>query len=261
MPELSVVCLCYRAEEAAAEFAAQICGELAAARIDYELVLVANYHPGDGDRTPGIAHAYAKTQPRVRVVARAKEGMMGWDMRSGMEAATGAHIAVIDGDGQMPASDIVRVYRVLRSADYDLVKTFRARRFDGAYRVWLSRGYNLLFRLLFPGASAFRDINSKPKVMTRAAYARMCLVSSDWFTDAEIMIEALRNRLRIAEVATIFLSNERRATFIRPATILEFVRNLLHYRLRRWRPAVRHGVPGHAARAPDEPAGDGSRRG
>ena len=160
---------------------------------------------------------------------------MGWDMRAGLEAARGAHLVVIDGDGQMPVSDIIKTYRLLQAGGYDLVKTFRAQRLDGAYRAALSRCYNVLFRLLFPGAAKFRDINSKPKVMTRAAYESMRLSSSDWFTDAEIMIEAIRSRLSIAEVSTIFLKNERRATLVPPSAIWEFLRNLLYYRFRSWR--------------------------
>lgn len=235
VPELSVVCLCYRSQQLAEDLAAQICRELEDADIDYELVLVANYHEGDGDPTPDIVRRFALDRTRVKTVTDVKEGMMGWDMRSGLRAATGAHLAVIDGDGQMPSSDIVKTYRVLQVADYDLVKTFRAERFDGLYRIWLSRGYNLLFHLLFPNSGKFRDINAKPKVMTRAAYESMSLISNDWFTDAEIMIEALRNRLKVGEVSTIFLNNERRATFLRTATILEFLRNLLYYRFQRWR--------------------------
>jgi len=65
------------------------------------------------------------------VIAKAKERMMGWDMRSGLETATGAHICVIDGDGQMPSTDIVKVYRLLQVGGYDLVKTFRSKRDDG----------------------------------------------------------------------------------------------------------------------------------
>lgn len=235
VPELSVVCLCYRSHQLAGELAEQICRELEDADIDYELVLVANYHEGEDDPTPEIVRRFAHGRVRVKAVTDVKEGMMGWDMRSGLRSATGAHLAVIDGDGQMPSSDIVKVYRVLQVAGYDLVKTFRAERFDGFYRIWLSRGYNLLFHMLFPNSAKFRDINAKPKVMTRAAYESMNLISNDWFTDAEIMIEALRNRLNVGEVSTIFLNNERRATFLRAATILEFLRNLLYYRLQRWR--------------------------
>lgn len=233
-PELSVVLLCYRAEELAPTLAAQLSKELEEARIDYELILVANHHQGDGDRTPALVRAYADAQPRATAITLVKEGMMGWDMRSGLDAARGAHLAVIDGDGQMPTSDIVKVYRLLQIGRYDLVKTFRAQRFDGAYRAVISHCYNLLFRLLFPGAAKFRDINSKPKVMTRAAYQSMQLESNDWFTDAEIMIEAIRNQLSVGEVSTIFLRNERRATFVPPSAIWEFTRNLVAYRFRSW---------------------------
>lgn len=229
-PELSVVVLCYRAEELAREFVEQLKRELEEAKIDYELVLVANFHPGRPDQTPEIVKKIALSNPRCIVVAKEKEGMMGWDMRSGLEAATGAHIAVIDGDAQMPSSDIVKVYRMLQVGGYDLVKTFRSERFDGFYRRTTSFWYNVLFRVLFPGSAKFRDINSKPKVMSRKAYKRLHLVSSDWFTDAEIMIEALKNRLNIGEVSTIFHKNERRSSFVPVSAIAEFVKNLLYYR-------------------------------
>ena len=235
LPELSVAVLCYRAEELAHEFVDQLIRELEEAEIDYELVLVANYEPDSPDKTPEIVREIAATNPRIKVVARVKEGMMGWDMRSGLRAATGRHLAVIDGDGQMPSSDIVKVYRVLQVGGYDVVKTFRAERFDGFYRATISRVYNLLFSLLFREGARFRDINSKPKVMTRAAYDKMRLVSNDWFTDAEIMIEAIRNRLQVGEVSTLFFRNERRASFVHPSAIWEFLLNLLHYRFSRSR--------------------------
>ncbi|MDJ0865067.1 MAG: glycosyltransferase family 2 protein [Myxococcota bacterium] len=234
-PELSVVVLCYWAEDWVPLFAEQLVRELEEAGIDYELILVANYLAAESahDRTPEIGRRFAESNARVRALTLPKQGMMGWDMRTGLEAARGAHLAVIDGDGQMPASDIVRVYRMLRAGGYDLVKTFRSRRFDGVYRATLSRCYNLLFRLLFPSEARVRDINSKPKVMTRAAYESMTLRSNDWFTDAEIVIEALRNELKIGEVSTVFLKNERRATLVPPAAIWEFLVNLFQYRFGR----------------------------
>ena len=152
---------------------------------------------GQQRQDPEIVGGIAATNPCIKVVAQVKEGMMGWDLRTGLEAATGRHLAVIDGDGQMPSSDIVKVYRMLQVGGYHIVKTFHAQRFDGLYRATISRVYNLLFRLLFRNAAKFRDINSNPKVMTREAYGRMNLVSNDWFTDAEIMIEAIRNRLQV----------------------------------------------------------------
>lgn len=229
-PELSVVILCYKAEELAREFVAQISKELEDANINYELILVGNYQPGTDDKTPDIVRQLAASDPRFRSVIKEKEGMMGWDMRSGLEAAAGKNIAIIDGDGQMPSSDVVKVYRLLQVGNYDLVKTFRARRFDGFYRRTISWWYNLFFKMLFRSTARFRDINSKPKVITKEAYKKLDLVSSDWFTDAEIMIEALKNKLRIGEVSTDFYENERRASFVKFSTIFEFVKNLFYYR-------------------------------
>ncbi len=231
VPELSVVILCYHTADIVRDLVSQVELELEEAKIDYELVLVGNYLPGDTkDQTPAVLKALAANKPRFTVVVKEKEGMMGWDMRSGLDAATGRHIAVIDGDGQMPMSDVIKVYRVLQVGKYDLVKTFRAQRHDGWYRWTISGIYNFLFRLLYPAAYVFRDINSKPKVMTRDAYQRMHLVSNDWFTDAEIMIEALRRDLSVGEVSTVFYKNERRGTFVRFSAIYEFLSNLIYYR-------------------------------
>lgn len=231
VPELSVVILCYHSADVVRDLVAQVERELEEAQIDYELVLVGNFMPGDTkDRTPEVLKDLAKDKPRHRVVAKEKEGMMGWDMRSGLEAATGRHIAVIDGDGQMPMSDVMKVYRVLQVGKYDLVKTFRAQRQDGAYRRTISGIYNFLFRLMYPAAHVFRDINSKPKIMTREAYRRIHLVSNDWFTDAEIMIEALRHNLSVGEVSTVFYKNERRGTFVPVSALWEFLSNLIYYR-------------------------------
>lgn len=231
VPELSVVILCYHSADVVRDLVAQVERELEEAKIDYELVLVGNYMPGDTkDQTPVVLRELAANKPRFRVVAKEKQGMMGWDMRSGLESATGRHIAVIDGDGQMPMSDVIKVYLVLQVGKYDLVKTFRAQRDDGFYRRTISGIYNFLFRLLYPAAHVFRDINSKPKVMTREAYQRIHLVSNDWFTDAEIMIEALRHNLSVGEVSTVFYKNERRGTFVPVSALYEFLSNLIYYR-------------------------------
>jgi glycosyltransferase involved in cell wall biosynthesis len=199
----------------------------------YELILVANYHDNDKrpDRTPEIAAELARTDPTIKVVARPKQGMMGWDMRSGLEAATGETIAVIDGDGQMPVQDVVLAYETLRRDGYDLVKTYRAKRFDGVDRRILSYVYNLLLRVMFPAVKV-RDANSKPKLFTREALRRLALESDGWFVDAEIILRATYQGLRIGELPTVFYSNQQRASFVRPSAIIEFARELVRFRFK-----------------------------
>src|SRR5262249_48838949 len=155
------------------------------------------------DHTPEIVRELARNDPTLTVVARPKEGMMGWDMRMGLAVASGKTVAIIDGDGQMPPDDVVAVYECLRQEGCDLAKTFRTVRHDGPLRGLVSRTYNMALRCLFPGVKV-RDANSKPKIFTREALAKLSLHSDGWFIDAEIIIQATALNFRIGEVPTVF---------------------------------------------------------
>src|ERR1700682_4374497 len=171
-PELSVVVLCYRSGGAARSFVARIGKVLLDAGIDnYQLVLVGNYVAGSGDTTPDVVRELAAGDPRIVCSVVEKGGMMGWDLRSGLALATGEYLAVIDGAGQVLVEDLVRVYRLLREQGLDLAKTYRKQRGDGLKRKLLSLVFNGFFHLLFPGLPV-RDINAKPKILTRAAVER-----------------------------------------------------------------------------------------
>ncbi|HOY42001.1 MAG TPA: glycosyltransferase family 2 protein [Chitinophagales bacterium] len=231
--ELSVVVLCYHSENIIEKFVEQLISELTELNVIYELVLVANYDKNSDDNTPVLAAQLAQKYNSIKVLAHEKEGGMGWDMRSGLSAATGKYIAVIDGDAQMPASDIPIVYGVIKFGKYDLVKTYRAKRYDGFVRTFLSDMYNILFRLFFSPSFPVRDINSKPKIFTKTAYQKMNLRSNDWFTDAEIMIQAFSQQLKIAEISTVFYKNERKTSFVGFKTVWEFMFNLVKYRFKK----------------------------
>jgi glycosyltransferase involved in cell wall biosynthesis len=183
------------------------------------------------DTTPEIVKKFAESDPRIVAVVREKEGMMGWDMRTGLNQATGETIAVIDGDGQMPPEDIIKVYDALILNKSDIAKTYREHRFDGFKRILISRVYNFLFRILFPKARV-RDVNSKPKIFTREALSKLNLTSDGWFIDAEMIINAGRLGLTISEVPTDFYVNENRDSFIGFAAILEFIKNLFIFKIR-----------------------------
>src|SRR5713101_3655362 len=109
MPELSAIVLCYRAGESIMRVLGPLEAALQEDDLDYELVLVANYWPGQTDSTPSIVEAYAQARPRVVFVSVPKQGAMGWDMRTGFDAATGEIMIVIDGDSQNPVQDVVRL--------------------------------------------------------------------------------------------------------------------------------------------------------
>jgi glycosyltransferase involved in cell wall biosynthesis len=235
VPELSVVVLCYRSGAAARSCAARIGEVLLDAGIDnYQLVLVGNFIAGSRDTTPEVVRELAAGDPRIVCSAVAKQGMMGWDMRSGLALATGACLAIIDGDSQVPVVDLVRIYGLLLEQGLDLAKTYRTRRGDGVKRKLLSLVFNGIFHVLFPGL-AVRDVNSKPKILTRSAYERLTLQSDDWFIDAEILLQARRLGFRIGEIETEFLGLVGRRSFVTMAAVIEFLHNLLRYRILEFR--------------------------
>jgi len=234
-PSLSLVILCYRSEDYAREFVARTIEILDETQIEsYELILVGNYTEGVPDRTPEIVRELAAGDPRIRCTTEPKRGAMGWDMRSGLEIARGDYIGVIDGDGQMLVSDVAKLYAMIRAGNYDMVKPFRITRGDSLTRRFISNVYNKLFHLTFPGLQA-RDMNSKPKILSRDAYKKLDLVSNDWFIDAEMMIQARRLGFTVGEIPTAFLGLAGRRSFISVRAILEFLGNMVRFRIREWR--------------------------
>ena len=229
VPHISVVLLCYRSKERVIAFVERLKSSLEEYEKDWEIILVGNYLENSDDQTPEVVREISSKDPRMKAVTKVKEGMMGWDMRSGLDVATGWCLAVIDGDGQMPLEDVARVYKKLKEENLDLVKTYRTQRRDGFYRIFLSKVYNFIFCLMFPGLGC-RDINSKPKILKREIYEKMELRADDWFADAEIMIEARRLKAKIGELPTTFEKIVSRPSFIKPWAVLEFVFNLIKYR-------------------------------
>ena len=231
-PELSAIVLCYRAGDSILNVIRPLYGELERAGVPFEVVLVANYWPADEDPTPAVVAEFAESRPHVRTVVRTKEGGMGWDMRAGFAAARGEYMIVLDGDGQNPIESVLSLYHEMKRTQADVGKGRRIARFDGPYRRIVSYVYNALFLVLF-GTRNARDINGKPKGLTRRAYEMMDLRSDDWFIDAEIVLQAQRLKLRLVEIPIVFRRNDVRDSFVRPGAIPEFLLNMLRARVRR----------------------------
>lgn len=228
---LSAIVLCYRAGVSIRKLLGALECLLEESGVDFELVLVANYWPDKGDDTPAIVREFAAGRPRAVVVSEAKKGGMGWDMRTGLAAAHGDYLVLIDGDAQNPVEDVLRMYDLLVATGADLGKGRRTNRADGRWRRFVSSGYNTLFRLMF-GTWDLWDVNGKPKGIRRSAYQQLHLESNDWFADAELVLAARRAGMTVAELPVIFLENKERSSFVRPSSMLEFGFHMIRYRIR-----------------------------
>jgi glycosyltransferase involved in cell wall biosynthesis len=232
-PELSVVILGYREEDRLPAFVETVEKEVRDLGISYEIIVVANYWPALHDRTPQVAGDLAEKNPHISVVAKPKQGRMGWDMRSGLERTQGDLLAVIDGDGQFQPHDIARLYQELHAKRLDLCQTYRVARADGWKRRVISKIYNGVFSILFP-RTGLCDINAKPKLMTRQMYESLRLNSNDWFIDAEIVIQSRRLNYRMGQIPSVFGKKEGKS-YINFSSLMEFVVNLFKFRIRELR--------------------------
>ncbi|MBP7509224.1 MAG: glycosyltransferase family 2 protein, partial [Prolixibacteraceae bacterium] len=185
--ELSIIILCYRAEEEIIPFAKKVKKIAQTLSDNFEIILVGNYIEGSSDRTKEVVERIASEDNTFRTVCKPKKGMMGWDMREGLMLADGKYLCVIDGDGQFPIESIIKCFEIIKTNQFGLVKTYRKLREDGIYRKFISQIYNWSFSMLFPRVKS-KDVNSKPKIITREVYEKLGLTSDDWFIDAEIMI-------------------------------------------------------------------------
>jgi glycosyltransferase involved in cell wall biosynthesis len=227
-PHFSLVVLCYRSGQSIIPHIERLHQALSFLRESWEIVLVGNYKEGSGDETPEVVQGLASRLPHVRALTYPKRGMMGWDMRMGLDEARGTYIGVIDGDGQFPFEAIFACLFRIEFDDLDMVKTYRVQRYDGLYRTFISKVYNLTFNILFGFGE--RDLNSKPKIFRGDKYRLLNLRSDDWFTDAEMMIRAHEMGFRIAEIPIHFAANGERDSFVTARSIWEFLVNLLRYR-------------------------------
>ena len=231
IPEISVVILCYKEGQRLNSFVNKTISLLEKFLISWEIVLVANYWDNTEDNTPAEAKKIASQRSNIKAVTMLKKGGMGWDARNGFKEAGGRFICLIDGDGQIPPEDIIRVYEKIKSDKLDFVTTYRVQRGDSLLRKVNSYTYNMAFRILFPGVRV-KDANSKPKIFTEEAYSRMCLTANDWFLDAEMLIQCARLKLKIGEIPVTFDKCVTRESFVRIDAIFEFIKNLLRARIK-----------------------------
>lgn len=191
-----------------------------------ELVLVDD---GSRDKTAEIVTGYSNYERRIRLVKHERNRGLGAAIRTGLRSAAGDQVLYTDAD--LPF-DFSLIPNLISMAGNDrVVLGCRLNRGEGPRRWVLTKGYNLVIRLLF--GLKVRDVNFACKVIPQALVQAADLDSEGSFIDAEILLEARRFGLEIVEMPlTYFPRTSGISTLSRPQVIFGILREMAGYLFR-----------------------------
>ncbi|MBZ5495951.1 MAG: glycosyltransferase family 2 protein [Acidobacteriia bacterium] len=153
---------------------------------------------GSTDRTREIADCLAKENDGfVKVIHHKESRGYGNALKAGFDAARYDLVFFTDGDYQFDMNDLHRAFPLI--AEYDIVVGYRKNRQDPRHRLLLSRGYNLLVRILF--GLKLKDVDCSFKLFKRSALKEISIESGGYFIDTEIMVKLKKRGLRIKEIS------------------------------------------------------------
>lgn len=235
-PDLSLIMPCYNEEESCGITIRRLLAAFESAGHALEIVAVDN---GSFDRTGEILSKMAAEDPRVRMHRVEVNQGYGYGVLNGIPLVRGRWAGIIPADGQVDPEDVVRLYESAAETDGNVVAKVRRRfRMDGLQRKFVSVGYNLTVRLLWPKLDSL-DVNGSPKILRREALFAMRLESRGWFLDPELMLKAHAMGMRVLEFNVFARMRGNGVSHVRASTCLEFLRSILQFRfgraLREWR--------------------------
>lgn len=221
-PDFSLVLPVQNQAAITAAVTATIVAVLEKNQINYELVMVEN---GSSDNTLAVLNQLAKTNTRIKIF-NCPSGY-GRAVVYGLNRARGKYLAYMPSDGQCDPLVLPRVYKTITQPSVDLVKVFRTSR-ESVLRRLVSLSFNLLINLIF--GLKTKDINASPTGFAQAKLKLLKLKSPDSFLDTELLIKARRLNWQIVRLPMKNLKRAGGRSTVKPKIILEFFRNMWHWR-------------------------------
>lgn len=194
--------------------------------VTFEIIAVSN---NSTDNTLAVLENIKKNNKNLKIVNTLEKIGYGYAVRRGLQACSGKFIGYIDGDNQVSAEDVFKVYKKISSDDsISLCKSKRMSR-EVLMRKIISKFYNILFKLLFN--IGLKDVNNCPKIMKIEDYKSIKLIQNDWFIDAEIILKLNAKNKKIFEVPVAYKDREEGVSNVTWKTIIEFLKNMFKYRI------------------------------
>ena len=217
-PEISVIVPCFNEELNLPELARRVLGTFDHGEIAGELVLVDD---GSADRTAEVIRELAEQHPRITGAYHGVNRGISAAWGTGLEASSGAFVAIIDADLQYQPEDVLRLYRTLQEYQVDVVQGWRSPvGRERGNRYWVSRAFNTLLNRTF--GMDLEDNKSGFICCSREVFADILTYEGDYaYWQSFIMVAAHAKGYEYREVETLFEPRKAGTSFLDGAKTLQ----------------------------------------
>ena len=191
---LSMVVPCFNEEGNIARVVAQATDVGRQLASELEIIVVDD---GSTDGTAQVLETLQQTVPELKIVSHLRNRGYGAAVRSGLARAGMDTIFLTDGDGQFDLDELPAAARLL--GEHDVVAGYRTHRQDGWWRRLWGRSWTALVNQAF--GLQVRDANCAFKLVPRSLLLSSDLRSQGALISAELLFEAQRSELSVAECA------------------------------------------------------------
>jgi glycosyltransferase involved in cell wall biosynthesis len=160
---------------------------------DLEIVVVDD---ASTDGSGALLDRLGSDHPQVHPIHHPTNRKLGGALKTGFASTTKEWLLYMDSDLPIHMDDALAALPLTNEAD--IVIGWRKSRAESWRRKVMSWVYNRLIRLVF--GLQVQDVNFAFKLFRRSLYQRVLLASEGSFIDAELLLEAKRQRAHIAEI-------------------------------------------------------------
>lgn len=192
-------------------------------KIQYEVLLIEN---GSKDNTHKVISKLSRKYSNVSSFKTSKG--YGSAVLFGLRKAKGEFISHMPSDGQIDMSVFTKLWKNNIKNDFDIIKIRRSSR-ETKTRFYLSKTFSLILRVMFN--TPLIDVNGSPRILSREKMLSLKLKSTDSFIDAEMLIKSKKLNWRIKEIPMKHIERAGGKSTRNYKTYLEFIRNILIYKI------------------------------
>ena len=188
---------------------------------DYEILIIDDFSP---DKSGIIAEELSRQYRKIRVIHHESNLGYGAAVITGLNNSQYEYICFTDGDDEYDITDLKKLIKL--KDFYDLIITFRYVRLYSSWRIFISRIYNFILRIMF--RTGYRDISTGLRMIRRSLLNDIQIQSVSPFIGAEITIKAMLKGYRIGEVGIQTFPREfGRGTSVSMANIWRTIRDMI----------------------------------